>query len=253
MTGRTWAIFIAVVVVLFGGLLYLSSRDNIDVSNVDTSKVQSAQEKSGNIADHVYGSDAKKVILVEYGDYQCPGCGAAYDPIKTVTEKYKGQLTFVFRNYPLTTIHPNARAAASAAEAAGLMGKYWEMHDKLYESQSDWENASTSERTEQFVNYAGEIGLDKAKFRTTLNEKGQVINQKINFDLALGKKNGVDGTPTFYLNGKKLDQTVKDGKLVASGGSNVWADADQFDKLILQPAFKEAGIDVSSVQDDTKE
>ena len=107
-----------IVLALFGGLIYLSTKDKIDVSNVDAYKVLAGSEQSGNIADHAYGSKANKLVLIEYGDYQCPGCGSAYEPIKEITEKYKGKLTFVFRNYPLTSIHPNAKASAAAAEAA---------------------------------------------------------------------------------------------------------------------------------------
>ena len=136
MTGKTWIIFVAVVVVLFGGLIIWSQKDKLDVAKVNTSKIQPATVQSGNIADHVFGNKNAKVVLIEYGDYQCPGCGSVYPTVKTVTEKYKDNLAFVFRNFPLTNIHPNARAAAAAAETAGLMGKYWEMHDILYENQS---------------------------------------------------------------------------------------------------------------------
>lgn len=246
MSKTTWIIFTVVVVALFGGLIYISSQNAIDVSKVNQNTVQKATEASGNIGDHVYGSDKNKVVLIEYGDYQCPGCGSAYAPIKTVTEKYKNEVTFVFRNNPLTSIHPNAKAAAAAAEAAGKMGKYWEMHNILYEKQDDWSSASISDRGELFSSYASEIGLDENKFSKILEGQGDAINQKINYDLALAKKSGVTGTPTFYLNGKKIDYDVENGKLIASNDDTssqaVWSDAENFDKLIIQPALKEAGI-----------
>ena len=251
MTKNTWMIFIAVVVLLFGGLFYLSTKNRIDVSDIDQYAVQPGSEQSGNIADQTFGSTENKLILIEYGDYQCPGCESAYGPTKEVTEKYKDKLTFVYRNYPLTSAHPNAKAAAAAAEAAGKLGKFWEMHDKLFEKQSEWQGASTSERTDLFAGYAAEVGLDKEKFAQTLSDSIDQINKKIAFDQALGQKSGFDGTPTFFLAGKKVDQKVHEGKLVdanSSEGVSVWADADAFDTLIIQPALKEAGL----LEDDKK-
>lgn len=204
MTRNTWIIFGAVVVLLFGGLIYFTRKDDVDVNEIDTSSVLSASDASGNIADHVLGNPEAKVVLVEYGDFQCPGCGGAHPKLKEIAEKYKDDLAFVFRNYPLTSIHPNARAASAAAEAAGRLGKYWEMHDTLYENQSDWQNASGTERSDIFIGYAEAIGLNKDKFQAALTEQNERINQKINFDLSLGKKDGVEGTPTLMLNGKVL-------------------------------------------------
>lgn len=206
MTRNTWLIFGAVVVLLFGGLIYLSSKDDIDVSKVNTNSVLPATEASGNIGDRVFGNKEAKVVLIEYGDYQCPGCGGAYQKLKDISEKYKDDMAFVFRNYPLTSIHPNARAAAAAAEAAGQLGKYWEMHDRLYGDQAGWQEASGTERTDTFVGYAAELGLKEDAFRKALNDQNKRINQKINFDLALGKKDGVTGTPTILLNGTTLTE-----------------------------------------------
>ena len=209
MTQKSWIIFGAVVVILFGGLIYLSSKNSIDVSKINTNSVLGATKDSGNTADHVFGKRDSKVLLIEYGDYQCPGCGGAYPQLKTVSEKYKDKIAFVFRNYPLTSLHPNARAAAAAAEAAGQLGKYWEMHNILYENQSSWENASGTDRTDIFADYAKQVGLNEQDFRNALTKQNKRINQKINFDMALGKKDGVTGTPTVLLGGKKLtdDQT----------------------------------------------
>ena len=244
MTRNGWIIFIAIAVILFGGLIYLSSRNAIDVSNINEQNVQGATEASGNIADHTTGTKDNKVILMEYGDYQCPGCGSAYTPLKTVTEKYEGQLTFVFRNFPLTSIHPNARAAAAAAETAGLMGKYWEMHDLLYANQSSWQSTSAKDRTNAFAGFASQIGLNSNEFTKNLTEKSKQINQKISFDQALGKKLGVSGTPAIYLNGEKVEQYVKDGKIVPSnteGAGPIWANATALDELLVRPALEKAG------------
>lgn len=188
------------------------------MSSIDTNKVQPASDQSGQIADHVFGKADSKVILVEYGDFQCPGCGSVYPTLKTLSEKYKGQMAFVFRNFPLTTIHPNARAAAAAAEAASLQGKYWEMHDKLYETQSDWQNLSGKERTDFFANYANSLGLNTDTFKADLG--GKNVNQKISFDQALGKKVNVNSTPSLYLNGKAVEQ-------------DTWSDQTKFDALVV--------------------
>ena len=204
MSGKGWIIFIAICVVLFGGLVIWSGRDRVDVSGIDTNKIQGAAAASGDIADHVFGAKDAKVVLIEYGDFQCPGCGSAHPTVKALSEKYEDQMAFVFRNFPLTSIHPNARAAAAAAEAAGKQGKYWEVHNALFESQDEWSGASTSERGSLFAGYAEQAGLKKDSFSATLTDQSAAINKKINFDIALGRKLNVSGTPTFYLNGKKL-------------------------------------------------
>jgi protein-disulfide isomerase len=200
---KAWIIFASACVILLVGLVYVSSKDKVDVSKVDANKIQSANAQSGNIADHVFGKKDSKVVFIEYGDFQCPGCGSAYPTIKDVTEKYQGQVAFIFRNFPLTSLHPNAKAAAAAAEAAGLQNKYWEMHNELYANQSSWENLSTSERTDFFASYAKNFGLNVNKFKEDM--ASTKVNQKINYDIAIGKKIGVNATPTLYLNGKAID------------------------------------------------
>jgi len=222
MNKVTWSIFGAVVVLILGGLVVYSRTSNpaIDVSTIDTNKATVASAQNGNIAEHVYGNPDAKVVFVEYGDFQCPSCGGAYAQVKSATEAYKDKVAFIFRNFPLTSIHPNARAAAAAAEAAGLQGKYWQMHDMLYETQSAWENTNGDQRTNVFVGYAGELGLDEAKFKTDLSSKA--VNDKISFDQAIGKKSNVNATPTFYLNGTQVNaddsgQIVQGSKTILTG------------------------------------
>ena len=243
MSKKAWIIFVAICVVVLGALVFSSNSKKVDVSSVDSNSIIKATDDNGNIADHVFGKADSKVILVEYGDYQCPGCGSAYPIAKSLSEKYKDQLAFVFRNFPLTSIHPNAKAAAGAAEAAGLQGKFWEMHNQLYESQDSWKSLNSSTRGEYFKTLATKVGVDGNKYDTDF--AGQAVSKKIAFDMELGKKVKVSGTPTFYLNGKMVNQYVKDGKLVeanADGAQPIWSDADAFEKLLLIPAFKEAGI-----------
>lgn len=218
MSKKAWIIFAAVCVLILGSLVALSNSKKVDVSNVDSNKIQTAVLESGNIADHVFGKADSRVLFTEYGDYQCPGCGGMYETVKTLTEKYEGQMAFVFRNFPLTQIHPNALTAASAAEAAGLQDKYWEMHDKLYINQKSWENVTVKERINVFAKYAQEIGLDVDKFKTDIASEN--VSKKISYDQAIGKKINVGGTPTFYLNGKEL-------------GSDTWGDPTKLEAAIV--------------------
>lgn len=204
MSTKAWILFAVITVGLLGGLVFLNQQEKIDVSSVDHNKIVAASADNGNIADHVYGSRDQKVVLIEYGDFQCPACASAYPVLKEVKEKFKDDLTFIFRNNPLTAIHPNARASSAAAEAAGLQGKFWEMHDLLYQNQNAWSQASIDKRTDLYEGYAKTIGIkDINKFKSDLGSKA--VNDKIDFDLALGKKIPVEGTPTITLNGKKID------------------------------------------------
>jgi protein-disulfide isomerase len=243
MTKKTWIIFVVICAAILGGLIWMSKNNQVNVADVDINAIQSASEQNGNIADHVSGNKDAKVTIIEYGDFQCPGCKSAAPVMKTIKEKYKNDVAFVFRNFPLP-IHGNARAAAAAAEAAGLQGKYWEMHDKLYESQNEWAELSGSTRLDTFAAYAGFLGLDRDKFLADI-EKDEIAT-KINFDKALGTKAGVTGTPSIFVNGEHADQSVKDGKLVDGNNTDplVWSSVELFEQYVLIPALKEAGVAV---------
>jgi protein-disulfide isomerase len=203
-----WIIFGAVIIVAVGALVIYSHAANpsIDVSKVNTNAIIAATDQSGGIADHVFGSSTSKVTLIEYGDFQCPYCGQAHPQIEALTTKYQDKIAFIFRNFPLTTVHPNARAAAAAVEAAGLQGKYWDMHNLLYETQSDWNTLTGSDRTDKFASDAVSLGINKDQFLKDF--AGSAVDKKISFDQALGKKLGVDSTPTFYLDGTKISDTI---------------------------------------------
>lgn len=208
MNKASWIIFSVVVVLLLGGLVAWTRITNppIDVSGVENNSVIAASEQNGTISDHTTGSDSNKILLIEYGDYQCPSCAGASSNVNAIIEEYGDRITFVFRNFPLTSIHPNARAASAVAEAAGLQGKFWQMHDVLYEKQNDWNSLDSSQRTTVFNGYATGLGLDIEKFKTDLASKA--VTQKINFDMALGKKVNVSGTPAFFLDGKEVDEAT---------------------------------------------
>ncbi|MES2630626.1 MAG: thioredoxin domain-containing protein [Patescibacteria group bacterium] len=225
-----WIIFSVAVVALLGGLIIWTRLTNpaADVSSVNNNSILAATPESGNIADHVEGKEDSKVLFIEYGDFQCPSCGAAYPNVKTLLGEYGDRIAFVFRNFPLTSIHPNAKAAAAAAESAGLQNQYWEMHDLLYANQSSWENLGTSERTDAFVSFANQLGLDTTKFKEDLSNPD--VTKKINFDMALGKTNGVSATPTFFLNGEKLDEATASGIVQ----SDLTAIKAKLDKLLAE-------------------
>ncbi len=146
--------------------------------------------------DHVAGPADAPLTLVEYGDYQCPYCGAAYPVVKRLQKKLGKKLRFVFRNFPLTQAHPYALMAAEAAEAAGLQGKFWAMHDLLYEQQA-------SLTPDIIPLWAQRMGLDLEKFANDI--KQAVVENRIKEDRRTGIRSGVNGTPTFFINGTRYD------------------------------------------------
>jgi len=146
--------------------------------------------------DHIQGDDGAPVTLVEYGDYECPFCGRAYSIIKQLQQHYGPQLRFVFRNFPLAQIHPLAESAAETAEFAGAHGRFWEMHDGLYENQDRLSVPLMFELTE-------ELGLSAAALRKAL--ASHEFLPKIRADFSGGVRSGVNGTPTFFINGVRHD------------------------------------------------
>jgi len=200
MNRTRWIIF-GVVCFAVLGVLILTNKKTDSGFTGDATKIIT----QGPIADHVFGTQQQKVVLIEYGDYECPACGAIYSAVKDVATKYQNDLTFIFRNFPLTTIHPNALAAAEVAEAAGLQGKYFEMHDKLYETQSAWSEVSANDRGTYFQQYAQQIGLNITKYKQDLSSAQ--ITDKINRDRETAGTFNVNGTPTFILNGQKMSET----------------------------------------------
>lgn len=147
--------------------------------------------------DHAEGPADAPVTLVEYGDYQCPYCGAAYPVVKRLQKTLGKKLRFVFRNFPVTQAHPYALIAAETAEAAALQGKFWEMHDLLYERQKLL-------KPDIIPEWVKKIGLDLDKFGNDIKQGG-VVEKRIKEDRQSGIRSGVNGTPTFYINGTRYD------------------------------------------------
>jgi protein-disulfide isomerase len=157
--------------------------------------------------DHIQGPAEAAVTLVEYGDYECPYCGAAYPIIKEVQARMGDRLRFVFRNFPITTSHPHAEQAAEAAEAAAIRERFWEMHDLLYENQKRL-------RDEDLLGYAERLGLDVLGFERELAE--HVHAPRVREDFMSGVRSGVNGTPTFYINGARHDDSYDGETLIAA-------------------------------------
>ena len=156
--------------------------------------------------DHLQGPADAAITLLEYGDYQCPYCGAAYPVVKRVQQALGKKLRFGFRNFPLTQAHPYALVAAEAAEAAALQGKFWEMHDFIYEHQEELE-------PDLLPAWAEELGLDLGDFGTAI--RGGGITNRIKDDRLSGIHSGVNGTPCFFINGTRYDGPADYGSLRA--------------------------------------
>jgi protein-disulfide isomerase len=144
--------------------------------------------------DHIQGSAAAPVVLVEYGDYECPGCLNAWPIMQQLQSEFGPKLAFVFRHYPQSSIHPHASAAAQAAEAAGVQGRFFEMHDLLYAHQHDLDSLD-------LTHLALQLGLEIYRFQSSLED--EKLARKIREDFASGQASGVKGTPTFFLNGRR--------------------------------------------------
>ena len=147
-------------------------------------------------SDHVQGSTSASVTLVEYGDYECSYCGDAYKIVKAAQQQMGDDLRFVFRNFPLAEVHPHAAHAAEAAEDANAQGQFWQMHDMLYENQSSLEDSD-------LTSYAARLGLDEKKFAADM--KGKKSDAKVQSDFESGAESGVNGTPSFFINGVRFD------------------------------------------------
>lgn len=191
MSKQFWAI-IAVIVLAFVGLVVLNGNKNTTATN----------STSNQVTNHVIGLGKSGVTLVEYADYECPYCEQYFSVTKQIQQEFNNQVTFQFVNFPLTSVHVNAFSAARAAEAAGLQNKFWEMHDALYAA-SNWSVWSTSSNpTPIYELYASQIGLNLAQFK--IDFASSKVNDLINADMAAGTKLNVQGTPTYFVDGKQV-------------------------------------------------
>lgn len=213
MDSKGFWIVLAVIIVGFFGFIMFNKSDK------DTAGSSAGSQGSSNY----YGKEDSPVTITEFVDFQCEACYAYYPGVKEVKEKYKDQVRFQVRNFPITSGHQFAMQAARAAEAAARQGKFWEMHDKIFEGQKVWER--TQNPQSYFDQYAEEVGLDMEKYRTDRDSSD--VAAVINKDLADVKELGGTGTPTFAINGKKVE--------------NPGPTAEALSKMI-DDALKEVGI-----------
>ena len=165
----------------------------------DTSAPSGAKE-AGAVPPHAQGPENAPVTLEEFGDFQCPPCGMLHPVLKQMEGEFGPKLRIIFREFPLVPTHEHALAAARAAEAAGLQGKFWEMHDILYENQKAWHDVFDIRPV--FEGYATKIGLDLDRYRRDLSSN--TVEQRIFLDGKRGHALNVSGTPTVFLNGKEI-------------------------------------------------
>jgi protein-disulfide isomerase len=195
-----WGVVAAIAVFGFLTIVYFAT------SSRGSAKVY-PQTKTINADDHVIWSKSKKHILTEYGDFQCPACGLFHQYIKNSIQndkKITDNMTFVFRHFPLTLIHKHAQEAAYAAEAAGMQGKFFEMGDMLFDTQSYWED--TKSVTETFQGFAKKLNLNMSKYNADL--KSDAVKKKVQKDIDSGTEIQLSSTPTFYLDGVKVEVTT---------------------------------------------
>lgn len=187
-------IAITALVIIGIGFLIFKQKQNQDTSLLNASEILAITE-----SDWVYNKGEGKLTLVEYSDFQCPACAYYKDLISQLKKDYPDKLQIVYRHYPLAS-HKNARIAARASEAAGRQGKFWEMHDRLFDTQKEWENLNNPK--DKFKQLAIDIGLDVDKFMVDLNDSN--LDANIQSGIASGNKLNIKGTPTFFLNGEKI-------------------------------------------------
>ncbi len=193
---KLWlTVAIIIILVVLGMVQSVKKSDKKDSSSDMSSSI------AVNENDWVRGDINSKVVIVEYADFQCPACGLYHPLIKQVEEKFGDSIAVVFRHFPLTQIHQNALISAQATEAAGMQGKFFEMHDMIFETQSVWSDDSRAQ--DIFVDYAKQLGLNEEQFLNDI--KSKVVKDKIAQSYKVGTKLGVNGTPTFFMNGKKID------------------------------------------------
>ncbi|HSD55652.1 MAG TPA: thioredoxin domain-containing protein [Candidatus Saccharimonadales bacterium] len=203
MDKRFWAI-IGVIIVVFAGILMVNNNSK----DKDASSGSNAKA-----TEHIRGKADSKVKLVEYGDFQCPYCGQYYPIVEQVVAKYEDKIAYQFRNLPLNQIHQNAFAASRAAEAADEQGKFWDMYHLLYQNQKSWSDSTSVNSI--FNGYAEQLKLNLTQFKKDF--ASSKVNARINADKeAFNKTKEAVSTPTFFLNGKKIEATSADefGKLI---------------------------------------
>lgn len=187
--------------VVLVGIVWLVARASKNAPTPVAPGVLSAQVSATDMSQ---GPDDAPIVLVEYGDFQCPACGAFEPLLKQALAEPElvGKVKLVYRYFPLTTIHRNAQVSAQAAAAAALQGKFWQMHDKLYATQQQWESMSDTGARNLFATFAADLGLDVTQWKKDIDST--VVKDRIKVDVDSADASGVDATPTFYVNGVQM-------------------------------------------------
>jgi protein-disulfide isomerase len=216
--------FVIIGLVLLGALVggwwfYTNSKPQPGKPKTNNANKENAAKKADEAALNLYnnappgaqpanmlGSPTAAVTVEEFADYQCPTCGTQHPKMKELTGFYGNRIRYVFRSFPLTQVHKNAYDAAVAAEAAALQGKFWAMQDQLFANRQAWENSPDARKI--FEEYAQKIGLDMAKFQNDMS--GIITKARVDADLQRGRAAAIDGTPTIFINGRKLSPDQMD-------------------------------------------
>lgn len=219
-----WGGLIAVLVVIVIGASRLANTGSpVDRPLLSNDTIEEGEWTKGN--------PEASIVLIEYSDFQCPACGLFFPAVKELSEQYADDVLVVYRHYPLRSIHEHAQLAGQAAEAAGMQGKFWEMHDILFERQGEWSSGLGQKAT--FTRYAQELGIDVERFKEDLTSDG--ARDAVNRGYISAVAAGINSTPTFFLNGKPV-----------SASPNVSAFAELIDPLLNVPDVSdEQGTDES--------
>jgi len=187
---------IAITVIIFAGLVWALVKTS---SNSPSVEVKDEQVSFSDDNDPVVGSTSSTAVVHIYGDFQCPACRIAEPGLRYAMDKYQDQVRFVWKDFPLMNLHKNARGAAEAARCAQAQGKFWEYHNKLYDTQTDWAQLSDPKQT--FLQYGNDVGLNAATFDACAS--AQAEDSKVSADISEGNQNHVDATPTFFINHRR--------------------------------------------------
>ncbi|MDP3793254.1 MAG: thioredoxin domain-containing protein [Candidatus Uhrbacteria bacterium] len=187
---------IIITIIIFVGLVLVLVNTS---SNSSSGEIKDEKVSFSDDNDPAIGSPASATVVHIYGDFQCPACRVAEPGLKYAMEKYRDRVRFVWKDFPLMQIHPNARPAANAARCAQVQGKFWEYHDELYTNQTAW--ASQSDARGTFIEYAKNVGLEPSVFQTCL--ASQAEDAKVTANMSEGGRNRVDATPTFFINQRR--------------------------------------------------
>ena len=198
-SNKTFVIGTVLTVVIFIVGVFLLAKSGKTLSREETLEILGTYEET-----NLKGNVESKVEIVEFSDFQCPACAQGYSNMKQIEEEYKDQIKIIFRHFPLRSIHPNAQLAAEAVQTAGAQGKFWELHDLLFEKQGEWSSLTSSDLLAKLVDYAQIIAIeDIEKFRVDL-ENG-TYSSIVNDDYDAADQLGLGGTPTMFVNGEQTE------------------------------------------------